>query len=190
MSAAPAEKKRWTVAEYLEMEQRSVEKHEYYDGEIFLMAGASYEHGLVVSGLIGALGQVLGERCVVLPSDQRLLVSATGLYSYADASVVCGPPDLTDDSVPSLRNPQAIFEVLSATTETYDRGKKFSQYRTIASLTDYVLLAQDQALIEHYRRQSDGSWRYRELRDGVVELCCGAVPVESVYRQWQARQAA
>jgi Uma2 family endonuclease len=189
MSAATAEKRTWTVAEYLAMEDQSGEKHEYFDGEVFLMAGAGYEHSLVVAGLVVALGQALGERCVVLPSDQRLFVSATGLYSYADASVVCGQPDLTNDPIPSLRNPQAIFEVLSTTTESYDRGKKFSQYRTIASFTDYVLLAQDQVMIEHYRRQLDGSWRYQELREGTVALACGALPVHAVYKQWQSRKA-
>ena len=141
------------------MERHSLERHEFFEGEVFAMAGASFEHNLIVTGLLQALGAHLQAACVALPADQRLHIATTGLYTYADASVICSAPDLTTETPPALRNPEVIFEVLSESTESYDRGKKFSSYRSIPSVTDYVLLAQDQILVEHYHRQPDGSWR-------------------------------
>ena len=182
MSAAAAEKKRWTLQEYLDTERHSVDKHEFFAGEIFLMAGASPEHNLIVSSLTAALHAAVGGKCLVFPSDQRLFVPATGLYTYADATVVCGTPDFNEDNPRALRNPQVICEVLSETTESYDRGKKFAQYRTIPGFTDYLLIAQDQAVIEHYHRQPSG-WLLQEVRQGALVLECGSLLVEAVYQQ-------
>lgn len=183
MSAAAAEKKTWTVEEYLELERSASDKHELFAGEIFAMAGASYEHNQIVGNLVTALNLTLGERCRVLPSDMRLHVRATGLYTYADASVVCDRPELTDDRPPALLNPLLIFEVLSDTTESYDRGKKFENYRTIPSLMHYVLVAQDRVLVEHYARQPDGTWNLREVRAGQrLRMPCGDLPVDPFYR--------
>jgi Uma2 family endonuclease len=187
MGADAAEKRRWTPKEYLEMERTSVDKHEYFDGEIFLMAGASPEHNLIVAGLVSALRGALPGKCLVFPSDQRLFIPATGLYTYADASVVCGAPDFNEDNPRALQNPHAIFEVLSEATESYDRGKKFAQYRTIPALKDYVLIAQDQLVVEHYRLQLGGGWLLREVRQGAVVLDCGELLVESIYQQRLAR---
>jgi Uma2 family endonuclease len=183
MSVAVAEKKHWTPQEYLEMERHSVEKHEFFDGEVFLMAGASLEHNLVVGGLLAALRAAVGEKCMVLPSDQRLHVPSIGLYTYADATVVCGEARLNEDNPPALLNPQVICEVLSDSTESYDRGKKFSMYRTIEGFTDYLLLSQDQPIIEHYRRQPAGGWLLQEIRQGAVHLACGDLPLEQVFEQ-------
>src|SRR5207244_42555 len=126
----------------------SLEKHEFFDGEIFAMAGASTEHNLITGNTIIAIGMALRGRCQVFPSDMRLFVPATGLYTYADASVICGKPDTNSDNPPALRNPELIVEVLSPTTEAYDRGKKFENYRSIPAFMHYLLVAQDRALVE------------------------------------------
>lgn len=183
MTAGVDSKQRWTVDEYLEMERRSVDKHEYCDGEIFPLAGASYEHNLIVSNLITAVNQALGGRCKVFPSDMRLLVASRGLYTYADVSVLCGEPELTGEKPPALKNPSLLFEVLSESSESYDRGKKFESYRSMNSPTDYVLLAQDRVLAEHYTRQADGTWVLREVRAGrSLSFACGEIRLDDVYR--------
>jgi Uma2 family endonuclease len=119
----------------------------------------------------------------VLPSDLRVLVPATGLYTYPDVSVVCDKPAFADAKQDILLNPSVLIEVLSESTENYDRGKKFENYRSIATLTDYLLVAQDRVLVEHYRRQGDGGWLLHEIRDGMLTLPCGAVSLEEVYRR-------
>ena len=184
MSVATATKARYTVSEYLELEGRSAEKHEFFDGEIFAMAGASYEHNVLVANLTRLLGNAVGERCQVLAADQRLYIPATGLYTYADASLLCERPDLTNETPPSLKNPDALFEVLSPSTESYDRGKKFENYRTIPSLMHYVLVAQDQVLVEHFVRQPGGRWLLEEVRAGQsLSLPCGSMPIDPLYRR-------
>jgi Uma2 family endonuclease len=184
MSAAAAPKNRRSVEEYLEMERQALDKHELFDGEIFLMAGASPEHNQIAANLIHALLGALGEKCIVYSSDMRLFIPATGLYTYADASLVCGRPDFTDDSPKALRSPEAIFEVLSDSTESYDRGKKFESYRSVPALSDYVLLAQDRILVEHFTRHSEGAWLLRELRaGGRLRLPCGEIAVDDLYRR-------
>ncbi len=187
MSADAAEKRSFTPAEYLAWERTSPEKHEYFRGEVFAMAGASREHNLIVANLITALTVALRDRpCEAYPSDMRVKVPSTGLYTYPDVSVVCGRPEFEDDALDTLLNPQALVEVLSDTTERYDRGKKFEQYRTLVSLRDYVLVAQDQVLVEHFAKQADGSWVLRELRAGnrvgLGSIGC-AVDVDEVYRK-------
>lgn len=180
MSTA-AEKQRWTVAQYLEMEARALAKHEFFDGEIFEMAGASPEHNLIVGNLIQSLKNALHGKCRVYPSDQRLLLPA-GLYTYADVSLVCGASAFNDDSPRALTNPEAIFEVLSSTTESYDRGEKFANYRTLSSHRDYVLVNQSKVMVEHFVRQPDGSWLMRELRAGhILRLPCGEIAVDDLY---------
>jgi Uma2 family endonuclease len=184
MSIAVAAKRRWTVEEYLERERESRERCEFFDGEIFLMAGASPEHDQIVSNLITALNNALGDQCDVHTSDMRLFIAARELYTYADATVICGQPEFTDDQPRALRNPEAIFEVLSDSTESYDRGKKFESYRTLPSASTYVLISQERVLIEHFTRQSDGTWNLRELRAGDrLKLPCGEIAVDALYRR-------
>ncbi len=184
MSAATAQKRKWTAEEYLEMEGQSLDKHEFFDGEIFAMAGASPEHNLIMTDLLIALGLALRGKCRVYASDQRLFIPATGLYTYADASVLCGKADLTDDKPRSLRNPDLICEVLSESTESYDRGEKFENYRSLPSLSDYMLVSQNKVLVEHFVRQPDGSWLLRELRAGhKLRLPCGEIAVDDLYLQ-------
>lgn len=163
---ALAEKRRWTAEEYLAFERESPDKHEFLDGEISLMAGARREHDLIVVNLLAELRNGLrGRPCKAHSSDMRVHVPVTGLYTYPDVSVAC-PARFLDERQDTLVNPSVIFEVLSTSTEAYDRGAKFASYRSIPSLQDYVLLSQERALIEHFHRQEDGSWVLREARAG------------------------
>lgn len=163
----PAEKWTFTPAEYLAWEREQPDKHEYLAGEVFAMAGATREHNLVVGNVVGELRTLLRSRpCEVYPSDMRVRVSATGLYAYPDATVVCGKPDLETSDLDTLLNPTVLVEVLSPSTEAYDRGRKFEQYRTLPSLRDYVLVSSTDVLVEHFARQPDGAWLLREHRAG------------------------
>ena len=182
MSLAAAEKERLTVEEYLQKERVSVEKHEYWGGEIFAMAGASHAHNLIVANTIFALMQALRGKCLVYPSDMRLHVPASGLFTYPDVSVVCGPPQFLDGAEDTLENPAVLVEVLSPATESYDRGKKFEGYRSIPSFADYLLIAQDRVMVEHYRRQEGGGWLLVERRAGEgLRLGCGEIAVDDLY---------
>jgi Uma2 family endonuclease len=155
----------WTPAAYLAFErEQSDAKHEYLDGRIIPMAetirgmaGASLAHNRVVSNLVISLGtQMRGRPCDVFSGDMRIHVPATGLYTYPDISALCDTPRFEDDQLDVLLNPSIIIEVLSPSTEAYDRGAKFDHYRSIESLQTYVLIAQDRAHIELFRRQDNG----------------------------------
>jgi Uma2 family endonuclease len=152
-----------TPQDYLALERQAETKSEYYAGEVFAMAGASRKHNTIVTNLAYLLvGQLKGRSCEVYNSDMRVKVSATGLYTYPDLVVVCGKPRFDDDQEDTLLNPTVIIEVLSKSTEAYDRSEKFAQYRALESMADYLLIAQDIARLEHYARQPDGSWRFLE----------------------------
>lgn len=151
---------RYTLAEYLDLERSTQVKHEYFRGEVFAMGGASFAHTVIVGNLARELGQQLKAKpCRVSPTDLRVKVAGSGLYTYPDIVVVCGPPQLERPGE-TLINPQVIVEVLSEGTEAKDRGWKFEQYQAIGSLTDYLLVAQETPRIEHYQRQPDGRWIY------------------------------
>jgi Uma2 family endonuclease len=176
-----------TYAEYLAFERASSDKHEFVDGEVFAMAGGTYAHSLVGANVIGALINALrGRSCRPLTSDMRVR-TGDDVGAYPDASVVCGAPMFSDESSDELRNPTVIIEVLSPSTEAYDRGDKFAHYQTIASLRDYVLVATSRARIEVYSREDDGAWTLRtylagasvvvpsiDVRLGVSEIYDGA----------------
>lgn len=179
---------RFTPEEYLTFERRSEIKHEYLQGEVFAMAGASYEHNQITANVARALGVQLGDRpCDVLTNDMRVSVPDTDMFTYPDVVVVCGEPRFTDDALDTLINPTVIVEVLSTSTEGYDRGLKFAYYRTIASLTDYVLIAQDRLSIEHYVRQEDGTWRLHDAGNQNGRITLASVGCElniaAVYRR-------
>ena len=163
-----------TPAEYLAFERAQTDaKHEYLNGEITAMSGASLVHNIIVTNLVISLGtQMRGRPCNVFSSDMRVKVPATGLYTYPDIAALCGAPELEDDAVDTLLNPSVIIEVLSPSTEAYDRGAKFAHYQTIASLHEYVLVAQDQPRIEIFRRQEHGDWLYSvaETPEATVRL--------------------
>jgi Uma2 family endonuclease len=157
MSIAPT--RRISPQEYLAQERRAEFKSEYVHGEMLVMARANYNHTLIKDNLAGEAGnQLEGSPCRVLTSDMRLKVNATGLYTYPDIAFVCDKPQFEDEVFDTLLNPRAVVEVLSDSTEKYDRGAKFGHYRQIPSLQEYVLVAQDRALVERYFRQADGSW--------------------------------
>jgi Uma2 family endonuclease len=141
------------------------------------MAGGSKVHVLVRDNLAGELhAQFKGTPCRARNLDQRVKVDATGLYTYPDIVIVCGEPQFEDKVFNTLLNPRAIVEVLSETTEAYDRGAKFAQYRQIPSLQEYVLVAQDQPLVERYVRQPGGDWLLTEFAGLERELAFASVP--------------
>ena len=148
-----------TPEEYLAMERQAETKSEYFNGEVFATAGASESHNLIVANVLSILIVGLrGRPCKAYASDMRVRVEATGLYTYPDASVVCGRPQFADQRRDTLTNPTAVFEVLSSSTESYDRGAKFAHYQMLESLTDYVLISQDEAKVEHFARQPGDQW--------------------------------
>jgi Uma2 family endonuclease len=145
--------------EYLAQERRADCKSEYQRGEVFAMEGASYEHTLAKDNLAGETrSQLKNGPCRVLTSDMRVKVEATGPYTYPDIAIVCDEPRFEDAVFDTLLNPRVLVEVLSDSTEKYDRGAKFGHYRQIPSLQEYVLVSQDQPLVERYVRQPDRSW--------------------------------
>ena len=166
-------KTRLTPEEYLAIERKAEYKSEYLDGEIFAMTGASREHDLIASNIIREISlQLKGHLCEVYPSDMRVRVPATSLYTYPDVVVVCNEPKFEDGYIDTLLNPTLIVEVLSESTESYDRGKKFGYYRTMLTLGEYLLVAQDEYRVEQYVRQTDERWLLSDIRslDGKVEL--------------------
>ena len=153
----------YTPDEYLALERSSDIKHEYYNGEIFAMGGATEEHVSIVTNLVGELhSQLKAGPCKVYSNDLRVQVSPTGLYTYPEVIVICEKPRFSDKQGDTLLNPVLIIEVLSDSTKDYDRGGKFEQYRTIESFVEYLLIAQDRPHVEHHTRQSDRSWLMKE----------------------------
>jgi len=158
----------YTEEDYLAFERESEERHEYLDGEIYLMAGESPQHGDVSTNLTISIGtQLRGTPCRVWSKDTKVRSgplpkrknSTKGLYSYPDALVVCGEPQFLDEHKDVLINPKVIIEVLSPTTEAFDCNEKFRRYRTFnPSLTDYLLVSQDKPVIQHFAKQDDGQW--------------------------------
>ena len=171
MSLQP--KTQFTSVEYLTLERKAECKSEYFNGEIFAMAGATPEHVLIVTNVVSELhGQLKSRHCTVYSTDLRLKVSATGLYTYPDVIVVCGEPQFDDDHKDTLLNPTFIVEVLSNSTKDYDRGGKFEQYRMLESFIEYVLIAQDKHHVEHFVKQPNNYWLFSETNhlEDALEL--------------------
>jgi Uma2 family endonuclease len=146
----------YTEEEYLALEREAEEKSEYFDGEIFAMSGGTGAHSLIASGMTIAIGgQLRGSSCRVYNSDMRIAIQTLGKYTYPDVSVVCGQSIYRDERNDTLVNPVLFVEVLSQSTEAYDRGEKFRHYRAIESLREYVLVSQGEPRIESYLRQGD-----------------------------------
>ena len=161
----------YTIEEYLAFERASETKHEYYAGEIVAMAGASYEHNLIAMTTGTSLSvQLRGRACAVLPSDQRLRVGPFGPLTYPDLMIVCGQPQFTDERPDTVTNPTVIIEILSPSTEGDDRGRKTKHYRTLESLQEYVLIAQDECHVEHYVRAEHGWWHFNEATDRTATI--------------------
>lgn len=176
----------FTAKEYLDMERMAPTKSEYYAGEIFAMAGASPRHTVIVANVVYLLvGQLKGRKCNAHANDLRVHVKQAGLYTYPDVLVVCGQPLFADNQKDTLLNPNVILEVLSDSTEKWDRGRKFAMYRTIESLTDYVLITQNTALVEHYVRQPTGQWVLSDCRGLDAALTIASIdctlPLADIY---------
>jgi len=160
-----APRQKLTPAEYLAWERDQPTKHEYFHGEVFAMAGGSARHNLLRTNLIAILRERTSSRgCYVLTSDQRVRLDAGKRYLYPDITVVCGAPSIETADV--LVNPTVVVEVLSLSTEQNDRGSKWQSYQQLESLTDYILVPQWHARIEHFRRDDRGGWSYRAANAG------------------------
>lgn len=161
-----------TPAEYLARERAALTKSEYVDGEVIPMVGASREHNLVSMNIGSILIRQLWDTDYeVYTNDMRVRVDPDGPYVYPDVVVVCGEPQFEDDEVDTLLNPTLIVEVLSDSTEAYDRGDKFARYRRLDSLTDYVLAAQDEIVLEHFQRTPENTWELKtEIRSAGETL--------------------
>lgn len=175
-----------TEEEYLAIERRAEFRSEFFGGEMFAMSGASRKHNRIVTNLVSALDNQLRERpCNVYSNDMRVKIPATGLYTYPDVVVTCGEEEFADEEFDILLNPEVIIEVLSDSTEAYDRGKKFEHYQSIESLSTYVLAAQSASRVEKYVRQESGAWLYTEAHEGdavvrLEEILC-ELKLEDVY---------
>lgn len=192
MSAVP--KLYLTPAEYLAFERQSDIKHEYFRGDLFAMSGASRQHVRIAVNATIVLGNQLTRRgCDVFNSDMRVKVSPTGLYTYPDLAIVCGRPRFEDKELDTLLNPSVIIEILSKSTEAYDRGEKFAQYRTLETLTDYLLISQTRPHIERFTRQEGGLWLLSESigLDAVmpIESIQCQLPLAEVYDRVEFEEA-
>lgn len=183
MMAEPARK--LTFAEYLVREQAGETKHEYLNGGIFATAGGTPEHGLMAVNVASVLrGQLAGRRCRVYNSDVRVRIRATGLATYPDGSVVCGGLERDPEDENSILNPVVLVEVLSPSSEAYDRGEKFAHYQAIPSLREYVLVSYQRRRVEVLRRNDDGTWTLHDVREsGIAELSSIGcrLPLDEVY---------
>jgi Uma2 family endonuclease len=187
--SSTAVQQRYTPEQYLALERRAVYKSEYINGHIMAMAGASRQHNLIAGNLYREVSQQLrGRPCEAYISYMRVKVSHTGLYTYPDVVMVCGGIHFEDANNDTLLNPTAIVEVLSVSTEAYDRGEKFPHYRRLESLQEYLLVAQDKVRIEHYVRQG-AQWVLSEISDinDTVHLAAVdcAIALQDVYDKVQ-----
>jgi Uma2 family endonuclease len=173
------------VADYLAAERSAPEKHVLWDGEVFAMAGGSPEHNLLVAAVLRELGQRLrGSPCQPYASDQRIRLPALARYVYPDASVTCRPVEVDPADADTITNPRLIVEVLSDSTEAFDRGEKFVGYRSVPSLVDYLLVSQHAMRVEHYARQDDEGWVLRTYgaEESVLVRTLGIeLPVKDLY---------
>jgi Uma2 family endonuclease len=164
---ATAPRQRMSYVEYLAFEERAERKHEYLRGEVLAMAGGTPEHGALAMSVGILLGRALqGRPCRVYSSDVRVRIEATDLATYPDVSVVCGRLERAADDANAIANPVLLVEVLSDSTEAYDRGEKAAHYRRIPSLREYLLLSQHAPRLEAYRRTDGGHWELYEARAG------------------------
>lgn len=168
---ATAVKRRMTAREYLVIERKAEFKSELVDGELFERPSAARRHCVISVNLLSTIGNALqGTPCQVLTSDMRVKIEASNTYTYPDVTVACGILQFEDKTEDVLLNPRIIIEVVSKSTAAWDHGGKFLRYRQLPSLTDYVLVAQDGWLVEHYTRQSDEAWRLETLGKASAAL--------------------
>ena len=186
MAANP--ERRYTLEEYLELDRNSEERFEFWDGEVFCMSGVSDEHDAIEGNIYAFLRSQLSERgCRVCLANMRIKVPSAPPYRYADLSVVCGKLEFEEiGGVDALVNPQLIVEVLSPSTEAYDRGEKFSHYKSIPTFREYLLGAQHRPHVTHLFKDDDGKWIHTEANDlessvSLQSLEC-ELPLSEIYR--------
>lgn len=174
------EKKLVSELEYLELEINAIEKHEYYQGEIFAMAGATVEHNKIATNLTGELyGKLKEKPCNVFNSDLRIHAQTNSLYTYPDISVICGEVEKLDNVFDTATNPTVLIEILSASTRDYDRGTKFMLYRDISSLREYLVLDSTGSVhAEKYSKESNGVWRLSEYKSLDATIMLESLDVE------------
>jgi len=167
---------RYTPEQYLEIDRHAEFKSEYLNSEIFAMAGASRAHNLISGNIFIAFSlQLRTQPCETYMNDMRVQTSPAGLYTFPDVVVVCGQPQFRDDHADTLLNPTVIVEVLSPTTEAFDRGEKFAQFRRLPSLTDYLLVSQTQPRAEHFARTPDGLWLLSEADGPQAQIALPSI---------------
>ncbi len=158
---ALTERKKYTPAEYLALEESAESKSEYWNGEIVAMSGAKIDHQQIVSNLTVLLVNNLKGRCRVFPSEMKVWVKKRNKFFYSDVTVICDKPNFYKNRRDTIDNPKLIVEVLSKSTVSFDRAEKFLSYQTLESLDEYVLISQDKALVEQYIKREDGNWIYK-----------------------------
>lgn len=164
-----------TPAAYLQAERGAASRSEFVNGRVYALAGASRVHNLIVLNIAAELRtQLRGRPYEAYVNDMRVKVTNTGMYTYPDVVALCEKPEFEDEQMDTLLNPAVIIEVLSASTERYDRGEEFAHYRRLASLREYVLIAQDIRRIDHYRRDGD-SWVLTEVSEPDASLVLGSL---------------
>jgi phenylacetic acid degradation protein len=181
-------KRRFTIEDYIREEEGANQRHEYYQGEIFLMAGAQADHNRIVVNLIFRIKlQLKGNSCDVFNSDQRVYVQENTLITYPDLSIVCGEPAYFEDDGWHLTNPTAIIEVLSPSTKEYDRGTKFRLYQALPSLREYLLVDSQSVLVEHFFEDAAGKWilrKYDRLDDSfLLETAGVSLSMAEIYEK-------
>lgn len=174
------EKKYISVEEYLQAESCSLEKHEYYNGEIFAMVGATVEHNLIVANLFGEIfNQLKSKECKAMASDLRIKAEQSDLYTYPDISIICGDIKKSVDKFDTVINPTVLIEVLSESTKDYDRGSKFQIYRNIPTLQEYLVVDSTGAImVEKHSRNEDGTWQLIDYNEKTDKLILNSVGVE------------
>ncbi|MEO0059341.1 MAG: hypothetical protein RLZZ312_988 [Bacteroidota bacterium] len=160
-----AELKYISAEEYLYYERKAETKHEYFQGEIFAMSGASFVHNRIFSNtLADVVTKLKGKKCNAFGSDLRIHIPKNTLYTYPDITVICGKIENTDDSFDTAKNPTVIFEILSKSTRNYDKGQKFTLYRDIETLKEYILIDSEKLSIEKFSKNNDNSWTLTEFQ--------------------------
>jgi len=179
-------KNKFTIEEYLQMEEVSEEKHEYYQEEIFAMSGPKVAHNIIAGNIYGELKQKLkGKSCRPFNSDQRIYIPQNTLFTYPDISIVCGEIITRDNDEWNILNPSVIIEVLSPATINYDRGGKFKLYRDIATLREYILVDSENISIEVFRINDSGHWELEEYQKPddalLIKTVQISIPVTEIY---------
>lgn len=152
-------------SDYLKTERLAIDKHEYFRGEVFAMSGASIAHNRITKNCIVDLANKLkGKTCEPFGSDLRIHIPKNTLYTYPDISIICGEIETTDDKFDTVTNPTVIIEILSASTRNYDKGEKFTLYREIDSLQEYILIDSERIMVEKFIRNADNSWQLTEYK--------------------------